>query len=211
MFTGIVAGGFAVRRVEERAGASYLVVGLDGERVAGLQPGASVAVDGVCLTAVEVDGLDVHFDVVGETLERTTLGSLRAGDRVNIERSCRVGDEIGGHVLGGHVLGTGRVSAYDPQPGRYSLEVSVPEAWLDFIHEKGFIAVDGCSLTVGKCVRGPAQGRFELHLIPETLRRTGLESKRVGDRVNVELDASEVAIVRTVERVLAQRRGVDAE
>src|SRR5690606_31420925 len=145
-----------------------------------------------CLTLVSLRGFDAHFDVIAETIERSTLGSLRVGDQVNVERSCKLGDEIGGHVVGGHVIGTATISERVANDERYRLVLAVPIDWMNYIHEKGFIAIDGCSLTVGKCERAQAtgRGRFELHLIPETLRRTTLGGKAVGERVNVELDAS---------------------
>ncbi len=211
MFTGIVAGTFEVVSVQRRQAGIQLGLALTAELTDGLTLGASVCVDGVCLTVVSMEAQAAYFDVIAETLERSTLGALQAGDRVNVERSCRFGDEIGGHVVGGHVIGTATLSERVDSDERYRLQVSVPEDWMNYIHEKGFIAIDGCSLTVGKCSRASGRGRFDLHLIPETLRRTTLGAKDVGDRVNVELDSSEVAIVATVERVLSARRAASGE
>lgn len=204
MFTGITRGTFAVKRVIHRPGHLELWVELSPELALGLVPGASVSIDGVCLTAVVVEGRMVSFQAVQETLSRTTLGELSEGSLVSVERSMRAGDEIGGHEVAGHVTGTGLVAQRVPRGDGLDLELSVPAEWMKFVFEKGFIAIDGSSLTVGKTDPG---GRFWLHLIPETLRLTKLGDKRVGDRVNVELDPRTVAIVNTVERVLAERSG----
>lgn len=203
MYSGITRG--TRRIVEKRSfeGRIDLVVELEKDLSAGLELGASVACDGVCLTVAGIDGTRALFQVVAETLERTTLGALEAGSVVSVERSYRVGDELGGHELAGHVIGTGRISEVRRDGGRHDLRVSVPREWMKYIFPKGFIAVDGSSLTVGDT---DAAGSFALHLIPETLRLTKFGSKGVGDRVNIELDARTVAIVDTVERVLEQRR-----
>lgn len=222
MFSGITRG---TRRVVERRPAEGRLDGaingaIDGaingvvevvvelaELAEGLELGASVSVDGVCLTAAAIDGTRVLFQIIPETLSRTTLGGLEVGSLVSVERSYRVGDEIGGHEVSGHITGTGRIAEVRREGGRYTLRVSVPPEWLRYILPKGFVAIDGSSLTVGETY---PDGSFELHLIPETLRLTNLGNKAVGDRVNVELDARTVAIVDTVERVLAQRFAADA-
>lgn len=206
MYSGITRG---TRRVVEKRsfeGRIDLVVELEKDLSVHLELGASVACDGVCLTVAGIDGTRALFQVVAETLERTTLGELEVGSVVSVERSYRVGDELGGHELAGHVIGTGSISEVRREGGRHDLRVSVPREWMKYIFPKGFIAVDGSSLTVGDT--DPA-GSFALHLIPETLRLTKFGSKGVGDRVNIELDARTVAIVDTVERVLEQRRWVE--
>jgi riboflavin synthase len=124
------------------------------------------------------------------------------GARVAVERSARVGDEIGGHVVSGHVIGTGEIVDAVHRDNVFDLRVSVPSHWMRCILAKGFVAVDGSSLTVGEV---EPEGRFSVHLIPETLRLTNLGRKRVGDRVNVELDSRTVAIVETVERIMDER------
>jgi riboflavin synthase len=206
MYAGITRG--THRIVEKRSfeGRIDLVVELEKDLSVNLELGASVACDGVCLTVAGIDGTRALFQVVAETLERTTLGDLEVGSVVSVERSYRVGDELGGHELAGHVIGTGSISEVRREGGRHDLRVSVPREWMKYIFPKGFIAVDGSSLTVGDT--DPA-GSFALHLIPETLRLTKFGSKGVGDRVNIELDARTVAIVDTVERVLEQRRWVE--
>lgn len=202
MFTGIVAGRAQVVLVTAVGGRVDLSIDL-GSLATGLQLGASVAVDGVCLTAVETDDVRVKFQVVTETLRRTTLGTLGEGDWVNVERSYRVGDEVGGHEVAGHVAGTGLIAAVHTSSGETAMRIDVTSDWMKYILPKGFVAIDGASLTIGET----GEAAFWLHLIPETLARTSLGAKGVGSRVNVELDARTVAIVDTVERVMAQRFG----
>lgn len=202
MFSGITRGTRQVVAKRSFEGRVDFIVELEDELSAGLQLGASVACDGVCLTVAGIEGTRALFQVVAETLERTTLGALDVGSSVSVERSYRVGDELGGHEVAGHVTGTGRISAIQRERGRYDLRIAVPREWMKYIFPKGFIAVDGSSLTVGST---DPSGAFDLHLIPETLRLTKFASKAPGDAVNIELDARTVAIVDTVERVLEQR------
>jgi riboflavin synthase len=177
-------------------------VDLDAERVDGLEVGASISIDGVCQTVVSIEGHRVSFDAIRETLDRTTLGALQAGDQVAVERSARVGDEVGGHDVSGHVIGQGEVVLARKEGHVCVLGIGVPPSWMKYVLNKGFIAVDGSSLTVCDAT---ADGSFAVHLIPETLRLTRLGQKRLGDRLNVELDPRTVAIVDTVERVMEER------
>ncbi|MEQ9320471.1 MAG: riboflavin synthase subunit alpha, partial [Polyangiaceae bacterium] len=200
MFTGITRGTFEVVAVEREPGLLRYAVEL-GDYGVDLEVGASVSIDGVCQTVVIREGTVVRFDAIQETLDKTTLGGLEVGARVSVERSARVGDEIGGHDVSGHVRGTGRVAEVRRDGHEVKLVVAVPPEWMKYILTKGFIAVDGSSLTVGET---EDEGRFSVYLIPETLRLTNLGKKRIDDRVNIELDPRTVAIVDTVERVLAQ-------
>jgi riboflavin synthase len=202
MYSGITRGVFPVVHVEPRTGSTRFRVALDEALVRDIAIGASVAIDGVCLTVVEQRGVELTFDAIAETQRLTTLGELAVGRGVSVERSCRVGDELGGHDVFGHVRGTATISAAQRSGDTLDLTLRVPREWMKFILHKGFIALDGSSLTVGE-VR--AEGSFDVHLIPETLRVTNFGKRKVGDRVNVELDARTVAIVETVERVLAER------
>ncbi|MEY4582126.1 MAG: hypothetical protein RL701_6829 [Pseudomonadota bacterium] len=204
MYTGITRGIFPVSRVEDHPGFTRFSVALNSALTRDIQTGASVAIDGVCCTVVEFTDTELSFDAMQETRSLTTLSELRVGRGVSVERSCRVGDELGGHDVFGHVIGTGVVTRVEAIGGQLDLTIQVPPAWMKFILHKGFIAVDGSSLTVGDVRR---EGTFDLHLIPETLRVTNFAARRVGDRVNVELDSRTVAIVETVERVLADRLG----
>jgi riboflavin synthase len=202
MYSGITRGLFPVVALEPRDGVTRFTVAFSPELARDAQIGASIAVDGVCLTLVDRDDTRLSFEVIEETRSLTTLGELQIGRSVSIERSCRVGDELGGHDVYGHVIGTGSIARTQHVGEQLDLSIAVPASWMKFILHKGFIALDGSSLTVGE-VR--SEGGFDVHLIPETLRLTNFAHKRVGDRVNVELDPRTVAIVETVERVLNER------
>jgi riboflavin synthase len=202
MYTGITRGVFRVVDVAPRPGAARLTVELSEALAAGVELGASISVDGVCLTAAAIAGKRISFDAIDETRKLSTLGELTVGRTVSIERSARLGDELGGHDVYGHVVGTGHILAREDLGAQLDLTIGVPSDWMKYILHKGFIALDGSSLTVDD-VR--AAGSFSVHLIPETVRLTNFGHKQVGDRINVELDAKTVAIVDTVERVLAER------
>ena len=188
MFTGIIETVAAVTAVEPAADRRRLWIDLSGLADAECQlfdvaPGHSVAVDGACLTAAVVDGRRAAFDCVTETLERTTLGRLRAGSLVNVERALRPGDRLGGHLVQGHVDGQGAVERLEPQPGQTLLVVRAP-GLMDQVVLKGSVAVDGVSLTVARMT---ADG-FAVALVPFTLSHTTLGRRRPGDPVNIETD-----------------------
>jgi|TARA_B100001996_G_scaffold310321_1_gene252056 riboflavin synthase len=196
MFTGIVAGTAAILRIDKGDGISTFTVDMR-DFVEGLETGASVSLDGVCMTVVSMDSGHVTFDAITETMERTTLSDRIEGDLLNVERSMRFGDELGGHILSGHVMGTAEIIESRIVGEGIDIRISIPEGCAPFILEKGFIAVDGMSLTVGKC----DDESFILHIIPETLRITTLDKKEVGDRVNVEIDSRTQAVVETILRM----------
>jgi riboflavin synthase len=202
MFTGIVQGTAEVVRIEERENFRTHVVRLPASLLPGLQPGASVAHNGCCLTVVEIDGDRVSFDLMQETLRVTNLGELRVGSWVNVERAARFGDEIGGHAMSGHILCTAEVSRVIESPNNRQLWFRLPAAWTKYIFTKGYIGIDGISLTIG----GVEGDEFNVNLIPETLQRTNIGTRRVGDQINIEIDPQTQAIVDTVERVMAQRQ-----
>lgn len=198
MFTGIVQGTGTVTSIVEGTTIRTLVLSLP--NVENLAIGASVAINGVCLTATKIEHQEVHFDVIQETLTRTTLGELETGHQVNVERSLVFGDEIGGHLLSGHIMGTGLIQSINDMGEGMDLSVLVPKDMRKYILEKGYIGVDGISLTVGEV----DQGCFSLHIIPETLRLTTLGAHEIGDAVNLEIDSTTQTIVATVERYLSQ-------
>ncbi len=203
MFTGIVQAQVQVRSVTQRQDFVQLTLQTEPTLLQHLQRGASIAVNGTCLTATEFDEAAgwVSFDIIDETLQKTNLGTLRPGDRVNFERSLKFGDEIGGHIVSGHISATAEILAIKRTADNCAMQLRFPAELAAFIQPKGFIAVDGASLTVG-AIEGHS---FWLHLIPETLTVTTLGSKQVGDRLNLECDQQTVTIVQTVERYLAQR------
>jgi len=200
MFTGIVQGTGTILGIEAKQSIHTLQIELPNTQ--GLQTGASVSIDGVCLTAVSIQESVVYFDVIAETLNRTTLGQLSVGQHVNVERSLKFGDEIGGHLLSGHIMTIGIVHSKTQNGEGFDFTILLPADIRKYVMEKGYIAVDGISLTVGE-VR---EDVFSLHIIPETLRLTTLTQKEIGDAVNLEIDSTTQTIVATVERVLEEKK-----
>lgn len=209
MFTGIVQGTAEVVAIQEAEAFRTHVLALPAPLNEGLALGASVAHNGVCLTVTAIDGERISFDLMRETLRVTNLGALKEGDRVNIERAARFGDEIGGHAMSGHVMGMAELVELDEAPNNRRLWFEVPVALGRYLFDKGYIGVDGISLTIGATRRATADHgpRFCVDLIPETLARTILVDRAPGDLVNIEIDPQTQAIVETVERVL-EARGV---
>ena len=186
MFTGLVrARGEVLKNAPNPIGGTRLTIGA-AEIGRGAESGASVSVNGVCLTValIEASAGELTFDVVPETLARTNLGSLVAGDEVNLEPSLRVGDALDGHVVYGHVDATATILRIDPEGQGLRLWCATPPALDPLICEKGYVALDGISLTVAAV----DDGRFAVALIPETLARTTMRLKAPGDALNVEAD-----------------------
>lgn len=209
MFTGIVQGTAEVVAIHEAEAFRTHVLALPAELREGLALGASVAHNGVCLTVTAIEGERVSFDLMRETLRVTNLGAVTVGDHVNIERAARFGDEIGGHAMSGHVMALAELVELDEAPNNRRLWFEVPHALGRFLFDKGYIGVDGISLTIGQVQSATAEHgpRFCVDLIPETLARTILVDRVPGDAVNIEIDPQTQAIVETVERVL-EARGV---
>lgn len=183
MFTGIVQGMGVVKKITGND-VKTLIIKAPHKLLRGLKRGASISIDGACLTVVGFGWRQVKFELIGETLEKTTLGKVRAGDQVNIERSFKVGDEIGGHIVSGHVEGRATIKNNQTSPGTIILQLQVPVNLRSKVTNKGFVALNGASLTVNNY--NPETGEFEVHLIPETLLRTTFGQKIVGDEVNIE-------------------------
>ena len=167
----------------------------------GLKVGDSLAVNGCCLTVTAIQDDLVSFDLMQETLRVTNLGTLKKGERVNFERAARFGDEIGGHQMSGHISCTAGVIEVTKSENNHQIRFLLPEEFSRYLFAKGYIGIDGISLTLGQ-VSGP---EFDVSLIPETLARTNIGGRRPGDRVNIEIDPQTQAIVDTVERILNQR------
>lgn len=198
MFTGIVQGIARVDRVTDRNGLRTLRLGFPQGFDAGLQVGASVSVDGVCLTATALHDNAADFDVMQQTLSLTTLGALNNGSAVNVERAAKQGAEVGGHGLSGHVDFQATIAQVREPENNRALRIAVPAPWMRYVFAKGYIAVNGASLTVAEAQREPGDGWFEVWLIPETLRMTTLANKREGDALNVEIERQTQVIVDTV-------------
>ena len=202
MFTGIVQGTGSVLAIDEKPNFRTHVVQLPPEMLAGLALGASVANNGVCLTVTGIEGDRISFDLMKETLRVTNLGGLQVGDRVNLERAAKFNDEIGGHLMSGHVMGMAEIVKILSSEHNRQIWFRVNDSeMMKYVLHKGFIGIDGISLTLGEV----SKNRFCVHLIPETLQRTTLGAKRLGDGVNIEIDPQTQAGGDTVERVLASR------
>lgn len=185
MFTGIIEGTARVKSISKsKKGADTLLrIGL-GKLSRGLKKGDSVCVSGACLTVTKLSRGDADFEMVAETTRRTSLGDLRPGDRVNIERSLRVGDRLEGHFVLGHVDGTGIIDDVIKLQSETKVWIKLDKALLDSIVPKGSIAVDGVSLTLVDV----DDDRVSISLIPHTLKATTLGQRSRGDRVNIEAD-----------------------
>ncbi|AJI94130.1 riboflavin synthase, alpha subunit [Yersinia ruckeri] len=202
MFTGIVQATAPVVAIDEKANFRTHVLQFPPEMLPELALGASVAHNGCCLTVTHIDGDRVSFDLIKETLRITNLGNIQVGDWVNLERAAKFSDEIGGHLMSGHIACTAEIAKIYTSENNRQIWFRMPsEDLMKYVLHKGFIGIDGISLTIGE-VEGK---RFCVHLIPETLVRTTLGKKRLGQTVNIEIDPQTQAVVDTVERVLAQR------
>jgi len=202
VFTGIVTHVGAIVRAADVPGGRELAVRV-GPLAAAARPGDSIAVDGVCLTVARRKGGTATFTAVRETLDKTTLGERRVGDRVNLEAAARVGDALGGHVVQGHVDGTGTIRKVEKRGADHVVTFAAPRALARGLVEKGSVAADGVSLTV---VRAGATS-FTVALVPYTLAHTTLGAKGKGARVNVEVDVLGKYVRRVVEEVLRGRKG----
>lgn len=200
MFTGIVQGLVAVKGVKEERDLSRIELDL-GELAQGIELGASVAVNGTCLTVTRAtDSGVVSFDIIKETLDTTNLGALSAGSLVNVERSFKVGDEVGGHIVSGHVTATASLCDLRDEGHDRVLTFTLDPQWLRFVLHKGYVGVDGASITVSSVDR--ENSTFSISLIPETIERTTLGRLVIGEHVNVEVDSQTQTIVETIERVM---------
>ncbi len=201
MYTGIVQG--LEKVVEIRKGNGFITIIVSDQQgfFADVFIGASVAVNGVCLTVTTIDReqQQIHFDISNVTLELTTLKSLKVGDEVNIERSAKVGAENGGHNLYGHIEGTAQVTQIERRGETLHIDLQVPAGNIKYFFLKGFIGLNGCSLTVNHVDR--VKSEISIDLIPETLRLTTWKSVQVGDEVNYEIDQMTRTLVDTLENI----------
>lgn len=205
MYTGIVQATAPIVTLTRNPGLLTFTVRLPRACMRGIKKGASISVDGVCLTVVTIRDTQVTFDAMEETLKKTTLGTLEKNTRVNIERSLHAGDEIGGHLLSGHVTGMAKIIRVEISPNNHVCTFQVPREWMPYILPKGFIALDGASLTIVDINK--KMNTFSVHFIPETLRKTTFGWKREGSLVNLEVDSRTQAIVDTVRTYMQLSNG----
>ena len=206
MFTGIVQATATIDALHDRAGLRTFTLGFPEGFCQDLAVGASVSTNGVCLTVTELlSPTQAAFDVMLQSLNVTTLGSLQQGERVNVERAAKDGAEIGGHPLSGHIDFTGTLAERREFDNNLVWRVAVPGPFRKYIFAKGYIALHGASLTVSEVNR--AEGWFEVWLIPETRRATVFESMRVGDLLNIEIERSTQVMVDTVREAVQESLG----
>jgi len=202
MFTGIVQGRARVVAIDRRDAFMQLTLELPEACCDDLRIGASIAINGTCLTLTRFDRNRIDFDLIAATLSTTNLGELGIDDEVNFERAARVGDEIGGHTMSGHIYRTIRVLTIEKSADNRIIWFERPESLARYLLPKGFVGLNGCSLTLAQV----EPDRFSVYLIPETLRMTTFGQLTEGAAVNVEIDPQTQAIVDTVERYLAERQ-----
>lgn len=201
MYTGIVQGLEKIQDIRHCDGFITIVVSDTQGFFNDVFIGASVAINGVCLTVTKIDHeqKQIHFDISNITLELTTLNSLNVGDEVNVERSAKVGSENGGHNLYGHIEGTALVKNLERRGETYHIDIEIPNGNIKYFFLKGFIGLNGCSLTVNRVDRDNHE--ISIDLIPETLRLTTWKNVKVGDAVNYEIDQTTRTLVDTLENI----------
>ena len=202
MFSGIVSHKSKVLKVETFGDFVRIYITTPKNFNKGLKKGASVSVNGVCLTSKDNGSKNLKFDVIEETLLKTNLKHILKGDIVNLERSIKASSEIGGHLMSGHIHFTGEVKKIFEKENTKDMRISISKEYSDYILEKGYIGINGCSLTIGKIFKN----QFNIHLIPETLKVTNLEKLEEKDLVNIEIDQTTIAIVDTVKKTLATQK-----
>jgi len=191
MFTGIVQEIGEIKECNKTSSGKTIEVFTTNSFTQNLKKGASVSVNGVCLTAVSTSNGNMIFDVIKETLRITNLDDIQVGSTVNLERSLKYGDEVGGHILSGHVSCKAQ-SKLTQNDGEIELRIECPKEWLDFIFLKGYVAINGASLTVAK----KEKGSFSVFLIPETLSATNLSESFENSFLNIEVDQSTYSSVK---------------
>ena len=202
MFSGIVKGTGKVYKISFKENSIFIEVSPPKGFNKNLKKGASISVDGVCLTSLDNGLKKLKFDVIEETLSRTNFKELAKGSIVNLERSIKSSTEIGGHLMSGHIHFTGKVKKIINKVNTKDIIVSFPKRFNEYIFEKGYIGINGCSLTLGKVNKD----NFYIHLIPETLSVTNLDYIVEGSSVNVEIDQNTISVVETVKRTLAAQK-----
>ncbi len=198
MFSGIVQETGKVIGFVKEKDIYNLSIESSSEFISDLKKGASISVDGVCLTVKDENPEILKFDLVEETIKRTNFQNIKTGDNVNLERSLKMGDEIGGHPVSGHIHGTSKVISIDKRDQSWDVKFSVESFMHDYMLHKGYVAINGCSLTVGEV----SSESFMIHLIPETLSITNLFQLEQDSIVNIELDQNTIIIADTVKKYL---------
>jgi riboflavin synthase len=199
MFSGIVQGKGKILKIVSKKNHISLEISAPKNFNKRLKKGASISVNGVCLTSLDDGEKSLKFDVINETLSKTNISKASKGSIVNLERSITASTEIGGHLMSGHIHFAGKVEKVLTKNTNKDVQIKFPKKYKEYIFEKGYIGVNGCSLTLGKI----NNNSFFVHLIPETLSVTNLNTLKKGSQVNIEIDQNTIAIVETVKNSLA--------
>ena len=202
MFSGIVQTVGKIESIKDKNNIKTIRIETHDNYPEDIAIGQSVSVDGVCLSLVKKNNEYCEFEAVEETINRTTLGSYMQGTKVNLEKSLKFGDTVGGHFVSGHIHTRGRIVEVELVGESKNILVEIEEKWIKYLTEKGYISVNGASITIGKV----SKNTFYVHLIPETLKTTNLDELIYDNYVNLEFDQATIAIVDTTERLINQKR-----
>ena len=202
MFSGIVQGKGKVLKIISYKNHISIEISSPKNFNKNLKKGMSVSVNGVCLTSLDDGKKSLKFDVINETLSKTNISKTKKGSTVNLERSITASTEIGGHLMSGHIHFSGKVEKITTKNTNKDIQINFPTKYKEYIFEKGYIGVNGCSLTLGKVNKNS----FYVHLIPETLEVTNLNDLKKGSLVNIEIDQNTIAVVETVKNSLAAQK-----
>ena len=202
MFTGIVAGQGYINKIKNNVDYASITIKAPAGFSKNLKRRASVAVNGVCLTAKKGATDLLEFDVITETLEKTNFKLLSKGNKVNLERSMKANTEIGGHLVSGHIHGVGVIKSINDRGQTKDLRIQPPESLMEYLFYKGYVGLNGCSLTIGKVFKSS----FNIHLIPETIKVTNFQKMKKGDLINIEIDQTTINTVETIKKIMLERK-----
>lgn len=202
MFTGIVSGQGYIHKVKNNVDYTSITIKAPAGFSKNLKRGASVAVNGVCLTAKKGATDLLEFDVITETLEKTNFKLLSKGNKVNLERSMKADTEIGGHLVSGHIHGVGIIKSINDRGQTKDLRIQPPASLMEYLFYKGYVGLNGCSLTIGKVFKSS----FNIHLIPETIKVTNFQKMKKGDLINIEIDQTTINTVETIKKIMLERK-----
>ncbi|MDA9068857.1 riboflavin synthase subunit alpha [Gammaproteobacteria bacterium] len=202
MFTGIVSGQGIIHKIKNNVDYASITIKTPAGFSKNLKRGASVAVNGVCLTAKKGATDLLEFDVITETLEKTNFKLLSKGNKVNLERSMKADTEIGGHLVSGHIHGVGIIKSINDRGQTKDLRIQPPASLMEYLFYKGYVGLNGCSLTIGKVFKSS----FNIHLIPETIKVTNFQKMKKGDLINIEIDQTTINTVETIKKIMLERK-----
>ena len=202
MFTGIVSGQGHIHKIKNNVDYASITIKAPAGFSKNLKRGASVAVNGVCLTAKKGATDLLEFDVITETLEKTNFKLLSKGNKVNLERSMKADTEIGGHLVSGHIHGVGIIKSINDRGQTKDLRIQPPASLMEYLFYKGYVGLNGCSLTIGKVFKSS----FNIHLIPETIKVTNFQKMKKGDLINIEIDQTTINTVETIKKIMLERK-----